>query len=130
MHSHTNDTMIVDIQHDGPSPNVHMSGAQSCMTIVQLFSIICRHAKNTCQGSKLGWSCGPSLPKLLSDHQIMLGGSPVVYRKTHHKGTLFKKKLIGTDHFYAFMSFSVLCYVLQGLFKCFEQENVNYVRCV
>ena len=34
------------------------------------------------QGSKLGWSCGPSLPKLLSDHLILLivlGGGPVVY---------------------------------------------------
>ena len=71
----------------------------------------------------------PSLPKLLSGHQTMLGGGPVVYRKTHHKRTLFKKKLIGTDHLYAFMSFSV-CYVWQGLFKCFEQEKVNYVRCV
>ena len=41
----------------------------------------------------------------------MLGGGPVVYRKTHHKRTLFKKKLIGTDHFDAFMSFSVnKCY--------------------
>ena len=26
------------------------------------------------QASKLGWSCGPSLPKLLSDHHIVLGG--------------------------------------------------------
>ena len=33
------------------------------------------------QGSKLGWSCGPSLPELLSDHQIVLGGGPVVYWK-------------------------------------------------
>ena len=41
------------------------------------------------QGSKLGWSCGPSLPKLLSDHQIVLGGGPVVYWKTHHKRTVF-----------------------------------------
>ena len=37
------------------------------------------------QGSKLGWSCGPSLPKLQSDHQIVIGGGPVVYWKTHHK---------------------------------------------
>ena len=37
------------------------------------------------QGSKLGWSCGPSLAKLLSDHQMVLGGGPVVYWKTHHK---------------------------------------------
>ena len=42
------------------------------------------------QGSKLGWSCGPSLPKLLSDHQIVLGGGPVVYWKTRHKRTVFK----------------------------------------
>ena len=66
------------------------------------------------QGSKLGWSCGPSLPKLLSDHQIMLGGGPVVYKKTHHKRTLFKKKLIGTD-FYAFMSFSCIARIVQML---------------
>ena len=31
------------------------------------------------QDSKLGWSCGPSLPKLLSDYQIFLCGGPVVY---------------------------------------------------
>ena len=37
----------------------------------------------------------------------MLGGGPVVYWKTHHKRTVFKKKLIGTDHFYACISFSV-----------------------
>ena len=61
----------------------------------------------TWQGSKLGWSCGPSLPKLLSDHQIVLGGGPVVYWKTHHKITVFFLKLIGTDHFYACISFSV-----------------------
>ena len=59
------------------------------------------------QGSKLGWSCGPSLPKPLQDHQIVPGGGPVVYWKTHHKRTVFKKKLVGTDHFYAFVSFSV-----------------------
>ena len=40
------------------------------------------------QGSKLGCSCGPSLPKLLSDHQIVLGGGPLVYWKTHHKRTV------------------------------------------
>ena len=33
------------------------------------------------QGSKLGWSCGPSLPELLADHQIVLCGGPVVYWK-------------------------------------------------
>ena len=44
-----------------------------------------------CQGSKLGWSCGPSLPKLKSDHQIVIGGGPVVYWKTHHKRQVFKK---------------------------------------
>ena len=33
------------------------------------------------QGTKLGWSCGPSLPELLVDHQIMLCGGPVVYWK-------------------------------------------------
>ena len=43
------------------------------------------------QGSKLGWSCGPSLPKLQSDHQIVLSGGPVVYWKTHHKRTVFNK---------------------------------------
>ena len=32
-------------------------------------------------GSKLGWSCGPSLPELLADHQIVLCGGPVVYWK-------------------------------------------------
>ena len=36
------------------------------------------------------------------DNARWWSGGPVVYRKTHHK-----KKLIGTDHFYAFMSFSV-----------------------
>ena len=33
------------------------------------------------KGSKLGWSCGPSLPELLADHQIVLCGGPVVYWK-------------------------------------------------
>ena len=33
------------------------------------------------QSSKLRWSCGPSLPKHLSDHQIVLCGDPVVYWK-------------------------------------------------
>ena len=33
------------------------------------------------QGLKLGWSCGPSLPKLLSDHQIVLSGGPGIYWK-------------------------------------------------
>ena len=37
----------------------------------------------------------------------MLGGRPVVYLKTHHKSTVFKNKVIVTDHFYAFMSLSV-----------------------
>ena len=37
----------------------------------------------------------------------MRGGGPVVYWKTDHKRTVFKKKLIGTDHLYAFISFSV-----------------------
>ena len=32
-------------------------------------------------GSKLGWSCGPSLPELLADYQIVLCGGPVVYCK-------------------------------------------------
>ena len=40
------------------------------------------------QGSKLGWSCGPSLPKLLSDHQIVLFGGPVVYWKTRYFNNL------------------------------------------
>ena len=34
-----------------------------------------------------------SIPKLLQDHQIVLGGGPVVYWKTHHKRTVFKKKV-------------------------------------
>ena len=37
----------------------------------------------------------------------VLGGGPVVYWKTHHKRTVFFKKLIGTDHFYSCISFSV-----------------------
>ena len=43
-------------------------------------------------GSKLGLSSGPSLPKLLSDHQIVLGSGMVVYWKTHHKRNTYLKK--------------------------------------
>ena len=75
-------------------------------------------------GLKIRVVCGPSLPTLLSDHQIVLGGGPVVYWKTHHKRTVFFLKLIGTDHFYACISFSVnVIYAWQRLFKCFVQEN-------
>ena len=35
-------------------------------------------------------SVGPP-DSALSDHQIVLGGGPVVYWKTHHKRTVFKK---------------------------------------
>ena len=52
----------------------------------------------------------------------MLGGGPVVYWKTHHKRTVFKKKLIGTDHFYAFMSLSV--YVMY----CKDCSNALYKK--
>ena len=72
------------------------------------------------QGSKLGWSCGPSLPKLLQDHQIVLGGGPVVYWKTHHKRTVFKKKLVGPDDFYAFISSSV------NVMYCKDCSNALY----
>ena len=74
------------------------------------------------QGSKLGWSCGPSLPKLLSDHQIALGGGPVVYWKTHHYGTVFKKKFIGTDNLYAFIYFSV------NVMYCNDCSNALYKK--
>ena len=51
------------------------------------------------QGSKLGWSCGPSLPELLADHQIVLCGGPVVYWKllTINFDNIFK---VCTDTFY------------------------------
>ena len=49
---------------------------------IQLFNLIGLGLR-VGQGSKLGWSCGPSLPKVLSDHQIVLCGGPVVYWKTH-----------------------------------------------
>ena len=35
----------------------------------------------TVQGSKLGWTGGPSLPKIPSDHRYTRCGGPVVYQK-------------------------------------------------
>ena len=61
------------------------------------------------QGSKLGWSCGPSLPNLLSDHQIVICGGPVVYWKTHHKKNV-----------------SLNIWYMQELFKCLVQEKVKF----
>ena len=61
----------------------------------------------TMQGSKLGWSCGPSLPKLLADHQIVLCGGPVVYWKlsTIKKQYFDKKNLMFTHTFYDQLSY-------------------------
>ena len=53
----------------------------------------------------------------------MLGGGPVVYWKTHHKRTvLIKKKVIGTDHFCAFISFSV------NVMYCKDCSNAMYKK--
>ena len=73
----------------------------------------------------------PRLPKLLSDHQIVLGGGPVVYitGKLTIKEQSFKK-VNWHGSFVCLHIFFSKCYVLQGLFKCFVQEKVNYVRCV
>ena len=52
----------------------------------------------------------------------MLGGGPVVYWKTHHKRTVFKKKNVsGTDHLYAFISFSV------NVMYCKYCSNAMYI---
>ena len=94
---------------------------------------------HTGQGSKLGWSCGPSLPELLSDHQIVLGGGPVVYRNllTIHFDNIFK---MCTDTFYdqcricfniatyfqmccaVASKFCQLCLILS------KQNTVSYIR--
>ena len=70
------------------------------------------------QGSKFGWSCGPSLPELLADHQIVLCGGPVVYWKllTINLDKIFK---ICTDTFYdqCHICFNTID-LLQGIFKC------------
>ena len=70
------------------------------------------------QGSKLGWSCGPSLPELLADHQIVLCGGPVVYWEflTINFDNICK---MFTDTFYGqcHIFFNTI-YVLQGIFKC------------
>ena len=72
------------------------------------------------QGSKLGWSCGPSLLKLLSDHQIVLGGGPVVTGKITIKGQyFFYFKVNWHRSFLCLHIFFSKCYVLRGLFKCF-----------
>ena len=70
----------------------------------------------------------PRLPKLLQDHQIDLGGGPVVYWKTHHKKQYLKKKLVGPDDFYAFISCSVNVMYCKDCSNAL-QEKINYVRC-
>ena len=52
----------------------------------------------------------------------MLGGGPVVYWKTHHKGSVFKKKVNWLDHFYAFISFSV------NVMYCRDCSNALYKK--
>ena len=68
------------------------------------------------QSSKLGWSCGPSLPKLLADHQIVLCGGPVVYWKLLILTNFLKcaQILFMTN----IISFFNTIYLLQGIFKC------------
>ena len=52
----------------------------------------------------------------------MLGGGPVVYWKTHKYRTVFKKKLTGTGHFYAFITCSV------NVMYCKDCSNALYKK--
>ena len=57
-------------------------GSTCChFCVIVPFSLVSYTTRDQLQGSKLGWSCGPCLPNLQSDHQIVIGGGPVVYWK-------------------------------------------------
>ena len=54
------------------SPNLLLNDC--CFKIIVDRPNITENFHMTKQSSKLGWSCGPSLPELLADRQIVLGG--------------------------------------------------------
>ena len=62
-------------------------------------------------------------PKLLSDHQIVLGGGPVVYWKNHHKRTVFFLKVNWHRSFLCLHIFFSKCYVLQGLLNVLYKKR-------
>ena len=63
-----------------------------------------------------------SLPKVLQDHQIVLGGGPVVYTGKLTIKEQYLKKFVGPDHFYAFIYFSV------NVMNCKHCSNALYKK--
>ena len=72
---------------------------------------------NRVHDSTLRWSCGPCLPKLLSDHQIVLCGGPVVF---------WKLLTIKKQHFELFTTFlNVHRYFLLPMSYLFQKHVCN-----